>query len=308
MLIKLNKNYKIENKYINNGYLLKCENSEIFCDDSMQLYISNGKNNHPKFRSISSLKRKDAIYNVHKIKASYIISDIEIYTKGYLRGLVDSDGTYEYRKDARGKIQIVQKNGDLVQQFKVLYNKYIAPTEAKVFLDNNMYKFNGCRITFQEKTKFLYENNDYLWGYLIGFFIGDGCLSYNKSNRHLNWFISQSRNKKPIYCNYIEYILNKFNIRYNFCDSKVNNFYMTEDCIMRNYQGSGVDIINWPFIYNCTKLHKIEKILATNLSLKCSVFYYEPILEIQRISNININYINTSETYILNNFIVKNND
>lgn len=82
---------------------------------------------------------------------------------------------------------------------------------------------------------------------------------------------------------------------------------MKEDCIMITYKGSGVDILTWPFVYKCNKIDHFQELLNNHLTTRCSIFYYEPILEINKLYNKTIKYKNIDEPYILNNFIVKNN-
>lgn len=296
---------EIKSSVKSNCYKINTKNNSIICDSTMQLYIST-KGNHPKFRYIKDLKRKDATYQVRLVKSKYKIINIQNYTLGYLRGLIDSDGTYEYRKDGRGKIQFIQKDKDLVIQFKCLYNDFIKPTNCRVFLDNGIYKFNGYRLIFETLTEFQYNDSDYLLGYLAGFFIGDGCLTYNIGTKHLEWIIAQSINKKSQYCTLINYILNYFNIRHSTYDSTINNFNMKEDCIMRQYKGSGVDILLWPFIYSCNKLEKAFDLIDEHLTYKSSLFYYANILNIEKLDRAEVLYKDSSESYILNNFIVKN--
>jgi len=160
-----------------------------------------------RWRKLETLKRKDATYYSYIWNTKYLSNDIDQYSLGYLRGLLEGDGSIEDRG-----VRFFQKDREAVSEFVWLYDKYIAPTKMKIIQQNGIYKARGgYGKKFLQKTKFRKDRN-FLLGYIAGWIISDGCINYNKSNYNTHTTISQKADSK--YLHHIRQALKELEIKY----------------------------------------------------------------------------------------------
>jgi len=214
-----------------------------------------------KFRKIENLRLNSTNKNyiVYHFNEKYLIQNLKKYNLGYLRGLIDGDGSYRLHS-----IFLGQKDKQIVDEFVILYDKLISPTKSKCKRDGNrnMYVFEGGYTPkFLSKTKKI-NNKDYYLGYLAGIIISGGGIYFNKSNSSINCVITQINTHKEIIEN-IKTALHFLNIKYYTYEKKIRSnegFNNTKkDKIFKIFQFPKVWRI--PIVYGGSKKTKILKVL-----------------------------------------------
>lgn len=131
------------------------------------------------WRSFDELHHKGCNrYFTYFMDPKYAISNLREYSIGYMRGIVDGDGRID-----RG-VNLFQKDVEVLEEFLMLYNKYLRKTDAKVLprSDDSTMHYIGCGYGpyFKEVSAFKFERN-YVLGYLAGVNLADGCFHYTPS-------------------------------------------------------------------------------------------------------------------------------
>ncbi len=220
----------------------------------------------PKWKEFKTLKNPSARYNTYFLDPRFYPDDIEQYTLGYLRGLIDGDGHI-----SRG-VCFYQKEISLVEEFVKLYNKYIQPTKMTIKQKTTNYGYDmnfvdgGYGKIFDEKTQFR-DDKDYMLGYLNGIIITDGCVTYNKNNHVVNLLFSQAINPNLYVIENVEKCFNKLEIKYNkIYKHPIGKESFKEDgCEM--YELSIRKVWRIPFIYGTEKKEKILRLFEEKTSL-----------------------------------------
>ena len=279
-------------------------------DDSHFLYMTqdheitcaNKGKNKIGWRELQQLRRKDAKYYTYIWDQTYSIKDIKSYCRGYLLGLVDSDGNID-----RG-ISVYQKDEEVLNEFIALYDKIVSPTKMTILERGSVSCVHGGYAPkFIQETMFNSDDNDYLLGYIAGFIIGDGCIRYVEGSQSVNCFISQRADNFDILSK-VKNALNVLNIEYTECTelNKGENMFREDGVMMTTISFRKCWRI--PFVFGGQKRNKIQQILSDHYDIKrlnktiLNRFDQKDVIQDVHLWDLKT----TSGTYICEGFVVHN--
>lgn len=228
----------------------------------------------------------------------------EEYVLGYLRGLVDSDGSIHDRGVYFGQKYDIET----VREFKKLYNQYISPTNVTIETNKNgMTRFSGgYSKTFLEKTKEI-NSLSYYEGYINGFFIGDGYLTLYENPSNIHFGISQASHQP--YLPLIERALKEIGIKYTKYVSVDTSEGLFKDSIeMVNYiSNRAIDVFNRPWLFGGNKrvktLNTLSQYSRDSRMLNHTMSYLD--MSISREAQV-YDITTTAGTFIANGVLVHN--
>ena len=212
-------------------YKIKTEDNKILYVTPDHYFYSNTHSGNTKWRELDNL-----IKNKRKIISFKfdLINNYFNYNLGLFAGFFDADGYYyKNHKEHFGnqQMKICQKieNEFLEELFKIIsltYNKLEDPYKSSAYLNKNTgnsYTYhlhkeaeNIYKLVMQQITL---NNKDVMYGYVVGFLLGDGTIDSNKEGARFR--ITQ---KYRYYL--LEEILKKLNIKYNIYNTKTSKHYV----------------------------------------------------------------------------------
>lgn len=232
------------------------------------------------------------------VKSMNYLNDLELYLDGVLLGLLDSDGSHYIFKNPKQNLhQFIIHQSDEVQFVSWLLDRMnISYTKRKVkkhgWNKKQAYRFNIKRennhnILVMIDT--LKLSKDMMYGYLIGFIIGDGYLGRDGS-----MMITQSNKVNKCKVDKIESILKLLNIKY------CKNYRKSNKCIQFS-----INKYELPFYKMPCK--KALKYLKTIIDIRRPIFNKQQIKCKGYLENQQVYDIETKcHSFIANGFIVHN--
>lgn len=277
----------IKSKVIKSKYKGKKETIEIIGDEKLRItpdhniLLKEDKERYP-YNWVNFVDKNNKKYQSAKIP---FIKNESNYFKGFILGLVDSDGTNKKfkqpkpRKDYFRRIWIYQKNyikevEKVLNKLKIQYKTSELQNGVKAFRIKGKY-FE--KIDKWYKELIITKNKDILYGYLSGFVLGDGSITKN------DIFIYQNENK---FFDRIIKILKKLNINYNILGKT--------KCKTIRFKKISIPLFNNPKYYNM-----LNSTLSSTNKQKVKINYNKKIIDVYDITT-------TAGTFIANGFIVHN--